>query len=221
MCFFSLVVPDPVHLCFDKMWSTIQNLMICLLKTGVLTSISCCRMTLDGMSRPIAFKEFTMKTDLLPIGSLLLISASVVACTQDSKNTVLSPRSATTANLPVMTVYKSPTCGCCQDWITYIESAGYSVNDIDHDNIDAIKAEYGLTAPSLKSCHTAVIDGYVIEGHVPVTDIERLLSERPDVVGLTAPGMPMMSPGMGSELPKDYDVLAFDKDGHSQVYSSY
>jgi len=148
-------------------------------------------MTLNGMSRPITFKEFIMKTDLLSIGSLLLLSASVVACSQDSKNTVL------------------------------IERAGYSVNSIDHDNVDAIKAKHGLTAPSLKSCHTATIDGYVIEGHVPVTDIERLLSERPDVVGLTAPGMPMMSPGMGSELPKDYDVLAFDKDGHSHVYSSY
>jgi len=178
-------------------------------------------MTLDGMSRPITFKEFIMKTDLLSIGSLLLLSASVVACSQDSKNTVLSPPSATTADLPVMTVYKSPTCGCCKDWITYIERAGYSVNSIDHDNVDAIKAKHGLTAPSLKSCHTATIDGYVIEGHVPVTDIERLLSERPDVVGLTAPGMPMMSPGMGSELPKDYDVLALDKDGHSHVYSSY
>ena len=120
-----------------------------------------------------------------------------------------------------MTVYKSPTCSCCKDWVTYIEKSGYTVTTVEHENIDSIKTEHGLTDPSLKSCHTAIIDGYVIEGHVPVTDIERLLSERPDVVGLTAPGMPMMSPGMGSEIPKDYDVLAFDENGRSEVFSSY
>lgn len=161
-----------------------------------------------------------MKTNLLSIGSLLLLSMSVIACSQEDESKVpLSP--ITSAALPAMTVYKSPTCGCCKEWVTYIEKAGYSVNAIDHDNVDAVKASHGLTNPALKSCHTAIIDGYVIEGHVPLSDIERLLNERPDVVGLTAPGMPMMSPGMGSETPKDYDVLAFDKDGRSQVYSSY
>lgn len=161
-----------------------------------------------------------MKTNLLTIGSLFMLSVSVIGCSQDNESTVTSSPLASAA-LPAMTVYKSPTCGCCKEWVTYIEKAGYSVNAIDHDNVDAVKASHGLTDPSLKSCHTAVIDGYVIEGHVPLSDIERLLSERPDVVGLTAPGMPMMSPGMGSETPKDYDVLAFDKDGRSQVYSSY
>lgn len=102
-----------------------------------------------------------------------------------------------------------------------MENAGFAVTAIDHDNVDPIKAENGLTNPALKSCHTALIEGYVIEGHVPVSDIQRLLAERPDVTGLTAPGMPMMSPGMGSETPKDYDVLAFDSDGRAHVYSSY
>ncbi|MFK7995387.1 MAG: DUF411 domain-containing protein [Granulosicoccus sp.] len=123
--------------------------------------------------------------------------------------------------MPHMVVHKTPTCGCCKEWITYIEKAGFSVSAIDHDNVDQIKAENGLTNPALKSCHTAIVDGYVIEGHVPVSDIQRLLAERPDVVGLTAPGMPMMSPGMGSEVPMDYDVLAFDKQGQAYVYSSY
>lgn len=155
-----------------------------------------------------------MKFNLLSIGTLLVLSLSVLACSSKSEST-----SATA--LPEMTVYKSPSCGCCQDWVTYIEKAGYSVNAINHDDVDSVKAQHGLIDPSLKSCHTAIIDGYVIEGHVPVTDIERLLAERPDVIGLTAPGMPMMSPGMGSEIPKDYDVLAFDKEGRSHVYSSY
>lgn len=150
-----------------------------------------------------------------------MLSLSIIACSEEIKSTVPSSTPASIAALPVMTVYKSPTCGCCKDWVAYVEKAGYVVNAIDHDNVDSVKAKHGLNEPSLKSCHTAIIDGYVIEGHVPVNDIERLLSERPDIVGLTAPGMPMMSPGMGSEIPKDYDVLAFDKDGRSQVYSSY
>jgi hypothetical protein len=164
-----------------------------------------------------------MKYIFTPMAPALLLSLAVTACSPESESTLpASSKSATEiAEIAEMTVYKSPACSCCKDWVSYIEKAGYSVNAIDHDNLDAIKAEHGLTNPSLKSCHTAIIDGYVIEGHVPVTDIERLLAERPDVVGLTAPGMPMMSPGMGSETPKDYDVLAFDKNGQSRVYSSY
>lgn len=122
---------------------------------------------------------------------------------------------------PEVVVYKDANCGCCKDWVAYLEDEGFEVQTFNHDNLDQIKAENGLTAPGLKSCHTALVDGYVIEGHVPVSDIERLLAERPDVVGLTAPGMPMMSPGMGSLIPKDYDVLAFKKDGSARVYSSY
>ena len=122
---------------------------------------------------------------------------------------------------PEIIVYKSPSCGCCQSWVDYVENAGFSISAINHDDMDAVKAQHGLTDPALKSCHTAIVDGYVIEGHVPVSDIERLLAQRPDIVGLTAPGMPIMSPGMGSETPKDYDVLAFDKNGKSTIFSSY
>jgi len=102
---------------------------------------------------------------------------------------------AESSPIPV-TVYKTPTCGCCQAWVEY-------------------------TDRRLHSCHTAVIGDYLIEGHVPVMDIERLLSEKPDVIGLTAPGMPMLSPGMNSIEPKDYDVLSFDRDGNVKVFSRY
>ena len=71
------------------------------------------------------------------------------------------------------------------------------------------------------SCHTAIVDGYVVEGHVPAADIFRLLNEKPDIVGITAPGMPALSPGMGSEIPKDYDVLSFDEQGNVKVFSRY
>ena len=164
-----------------------------------------------------------MKYQLTTLGVVIGMSVLVSACSSDSPSsqTPVATQISSTASMPSMVVYKSPTCGCCKDWVTYVEKAGFSVESIETDDVNSVKAEHGLTNPALKSCHTAIVDGYVIEGHVPLSDIERLLAERPDIVGLTAPGMPMMSPGMGSETPKDYDVLAFNKKGESRVYSSY
>lgn len=102
-----------------------------------------------------------------------------------------------------------------------MENAGFSVETVNHDDVDSVKRELGLVDASLKSCHTAVVADYVIEGHVPVADIKRLLNEKPNALGLTAPGMPMLSPGMASLTPNDYDVLAFDEKGHTRIYSSY
>lgn len=119
-------------------------------------------------------------------------------------------------------VYKSASCSCCKDWGTYLEEEGFKVTAIDHDDIDSIKTRYGLTDPSLKSCHSAIVDGYLIEGHVPASDIERLLSEKPtNIKGLTAPGMPMNSPGMASRIPKDYAVLSYTGEGETEIYSQY
>ncbi|MCP5420935.1 MAG: DUF411 domain-containing protein [Gammaproteobacteria bacterium] len=117
-------------------------------------------------------------------------------------------------------VYKSPTCGCCTAWTKYLEDNGFTVKWRDLDNLDRIKTQYGVT-PELASCHTAVIDGYVIEGHVPAGDIRRLLLERPAVKGLSVPGMPPLSPGMSDGEPKHFDVLTFDAAGHTTVFSSY
>lgn len=119
-----------------------------------------------------------------------------------------------------ITVYKSPSCGCCAGWAEYLETRGFHVTVYDRTDLSDIKARYGIR-PELQSCHTAVVDGYAIEGHVPADDIWRLLRERPRVTGLTAPGMPMMSPGMNSIEPKGYDVLSFDGDGATAVYSRY
>ena len=160
-----------------------------------------------------------MKASTLMISkvTILALAASLFPINQ----AISDESSSHSDKKPLITVYKSATCGCCKSWVSYLEQRGFVVNAINHDNVDAIKAELGLTDPSLKSCHTALVDGYVIEGHVPVNDIARLLSERPNAVGLTAPGMPMMSPGMSSLIPKDYDVLLFKKNGKSRVYSSY
>lgn len=104
----------------------------------------------------------------------------------------------------------------------YLRDNGYTVQVEDMNDLTPIKARYGVPT-ALQSCHTAIVDGYVIEGHVPVADIQRLLAERPAVVGLTVPGMPVGSPGMEipGAAPEPYAVLTFDKQGHTQVFSQH
>jgi len=119
-----------------------------------------------------------------------------------------------------ITVYKSPTCGCCAGWAEHLRKNGFDVTVVNKQQLGEIKTRYGI-APGLQSCHTAIVDGYAIEGHVPANDIRRLLAERPKVTGLTAPGMPAQSPGMSGTEPKGYDVLSFERNGRTRVFSSY
>ncbi len=128
----------------------------------------------------------------------------------------------TAKQLPEITVYKSPTCGCCTDWEVHLEKAGFKVISHKRTNMDSVKKQLGVKS-HLASCHTATIDGYVIEGHVPADDIKRLLKEKPAAAGLTAPGMPQHSPGMQppGEKPRGYSVLMFDKEGRTRVYTRY
>ena len=125
------------------------------------------------------------------------------------------------AALPTMTVYKSPTCGCCKNWIEHVKSAGFAVEVHDLDDLGEIKDEAGVPDRA-RSCHTAIVDGYAIEGHVPAETIKRLLEERPKVAGLAVPGMPVGSPGM--EVPGQaadrYDIVAFDRTGALTVYET-
>lgn len=120
----------------------------------------------------------------------------------------------------LMKVWKSPTCGCCVKWIERMEAAGFRVESTDIDNVDPIKTANGVPL-RLGSCHTALVGGYVIEGHVPVEDVRRLLKERPGIVGLTAPGMPPGSPGMDIPNSPPFEVLAFSKDGTTSVYATH
>ena len=118
-------------------------------------------------------------------------------------------------------VYKSPTCGCCKEWVKHLQANGFSVKAHDVPDIMPYKTANGVPA-TLGSCHTAKVGGYVIEGHVPANDIKRLLKERPPVSGLAVPGMPSGSPGMEQGGHKDrYDVLTFDKQGKTGVYTRY
>jgi hypothetical protein len=124
----------------------------------------------------------------------------------------------------VMQVYKSPTCGCCKAWVKKMEAAGFEVRvtDLDEAALDAEKAKRGV-GDNLASCHTAIVNGYVVEGHVPVEDINRLLKEKPAIAGIAAPGMPVGSPGM--EAPdgrKDaYNVVTFTKAGKTTVFARH
>jgi hypothetical protein len=122
-----------------------------------------------------------------------------------------------------MEVWKSPACGCCKDWIAIVQREGFKVQTFEEGN-NAARARFGLPA-RYGSCHTARVGGYVVEGHVPVREIRRLLVEKPDAIGLAVPGMPVGSPGMdgpdygGRRDP--YDVLLVHRDGSSRVFASY
>lgn len=118
-------------------------------------------------------------------------------------------------------VYKSPTCGCCKEWVKHLQANGFSVKAHDVADLSRYKVANGVPV-TLGSCHTATVGGYVIEGHVPASDVKRLLKERPPVRGLAVPGMPIGSPGMEQGGHKQrYDVLTFDKQGNTSVYSRY
>lgn len=120
-----------------------------------------------------------------------------------------------------MTVYKSPYCGCCEKWVEKMEQSGFSVTTVNTDNMTVIKQQYGVPQ-NLQSCHTAVIDGYVIEGHVPATDIKRLLAEKLKVQGVATPGMPQSAPGMDVPGANDrYQVIAFSNASAPYVYNEY
>ena len=120
-----------------------------------------------------------------------------------------------------MTVYKSPTCGCCSKWIKHMEDNGFSIKAVDVTDVNQVKQYYGIS-PGLGSCHTALVDGYVIEGHVPADDVKRLLAEKPDLLGLSVPGMPVGSPGMEmGDRVDSYSVMAIDKNGETRVFNQY
>lgn len=136
-------------------------------------------------------------------------------------NTGLRAESGTDAKPVDITVYRSPTCGCCGKWIEHLKQNNFNVKDVVTEDMEAIKDKYGVPK-EMASCHTALVDGYVVEGHVPASDIYKLLTTKPKVVGLAVPGMVTGSPGMemgGVKAP--YDVMSFDKERHFRIFNSY
>jgi hypothetical protein len=147
-----------------------------------------------------------MRTLLIGIASVLLLSSASLG--QQPKPKPIA-----------MSVYKSPSCGCCSLWVDYMRKNGFDAKVQDVDNIGALKLKLGVRE-EFSSCHTTEVGGYIVEGHVPVEVVQRMLKERPKIAGIAVPGMPAGSPGM--EVPggrKDsYNILAFTSDGKTTVY---
>lgn len=120
-------------------------------------------------------------------------------------------------------VWKDPNCGCCKDWVAHLQANGFAVK-VNETGNDAMRARLGIPQ-KLASCHTALVGGYAIEGHVPAADIRRLLKDKPQAVGLAVPGMPIGAPGMdGAVYGKrrdPYDVIIVSRSGEARVYASY
>ncbi|HEX8907251.1 MAG TPA: DUF411 domain-containing protein [Longimicrobiaceae bacterium] len=159
-------------------------------------------------------------------GALALSLTAAVACgsnagtRQPAERTTGGAPAATPADAPLAVVYKSPTCGCCNAWVDHMRQSGFRVETHDTDNVDQVKNESGVPQ-NARSCHTAKVGAYAIEGHVPADLVKRLLQEHPaDIAGLAVPGMVTGSPGMEGPNPQHYDVIAFHKDGTTSVYAS-
>ena len=145
---------------------------------------------------------------------------SVAACFAFSMLFVSACTPSNSQPVAEVVVYKTPTCGCCKKWVTHLEEAGFTVKTTDLEDLSPIKQQFSV-ARELQSCHTAVVGGYVVEGHVPADVVQKMLTEKPAIAGISVPGMPIGSPGMEVEgRPADrYQVMAFQKDGSATVYA--
>jgi hypothetical protein len=155
---------------------------------------------------------------LLRIAALVAVAAcsNRPAATADTTQPVAV--AAVTSGIPIK-VYKTPTCGCCKSWVEHLQQNGFAVEVVDMPDLSAVKAKYKVGG-NLESCHTALVDNYVVEGHVPADLILKMLKEKPAIAGLAVPGMPAGSPGMEGASKQPYDVLTFDSNGHTTVYAS-
>ncbi|NNG15541.1 MAG: DUF411 domain-containing protein [Gemmatimonadales bacterium] len=148
------------------------------------------------------------------IGALLVLAIGV------SASVAIVQRPAPSG--PAIMVYKTATCGCCSKWIEHLKDHGFTVTaeDVTQKELILLKRDAGVPQ-ELGSCHTAIVDGYAIEGHVPADVILGFLEEHPKAVGLAVPGMPLGSPGMPSDVKEPYDVLQFNASGETKVYTSH
>lgn len=123
---------------------------------------------------------------------------------------------------PLVEVFKSPTCGCCVNWVEHMRQAGFNMRTTEINDLSQIKKSRGVPA-DVQSCHTAIVNGYVVEGHVPAADVRRLLKEKPAIAGIAVGGMPIGSPGMETPYVKaePFNVMSFDKNGATRVYAKH
>jgi hypothetical protein len=136
-----------------------------------------------------------------------------------SARVAASDGTATAATADTIEVWKDPNCGCCKNWIEHMRKHGFTVIAHDTEDMTPVKQAHGIGA-DLVSCHTGMIHGYAIEGHVPADLVRKMLNEKPKIAGLAVPGMPMGSPGLEGGMKDKYDVIAFTSDGQRSVYAS-
>lgn len=136
--------------------------------------------------------------------------------------TAIACLASTAALAQTVSVFKDAGCGCCGAWVEHMRQNGFTVeaSDISPEQMNALKAKAGITAATA-SCHTAFVEGYVIEGHVPASDVARLIEEKPEAVGLSVPGMPIGSPGMEFGTPEAYQVLLLERSGTTTVFAEH
>jgi hypothetical protein len=154
--------------------------------------------------------------------ALPALALAMAACGREDRDMRVaaqpSPDVIAASAADTVVVYKTPTCGCCNDWVDHVRDHGFTVVTHDLDRLDHLKQQFGVPA-GMVSCHTATVRGYTIEGHVPADLIRRMIDEGSSYRGLTVPGMPVGSPGMEGPFKQDYDVLAFDDRGNLTVYA--
>jgi hypothetical protein len=162
-----------------------------------------------------------MITKAIAIAALMLAGMSPALHAQAAARPAARPAATAAVTPTKVVVYKSPTCGCCGAWIDYMRANGFTVEVHNQDDLTALKRASGISAAN-ESCHTAQVGGYVVEGHVPVSAIRRMLRERPAIAGLAVPGMVAGTPGMeqGNAHPP-YDVVAVGRDGRTSVYERH
>src|SRR5689334_10785235 len=149
-----------------------------------------------------------------------LLAAAAAALAIGTVAVGMSGLTSATAAQQVVEVWKAATCDCCAGWIKHMQAAGFSVTVHELENVEPVKAANGVPQ-ALGSCHTGVVDGYVLEGHVPAADVKRLLAERPAAKGLSVPGMPQDAPGMDGKSGQPYDVVLFGGIGGNAVYARH
>ncbi|KFL37861.1 DUF411 domain-containing protein [Arenimonas donghaensis] len=158
------------------------------------------------------------------ISATLALAALLLAAPAAAQPAAGAPANASPVDnsLPLVTVHKSPYCGCCTKWVEHMRSEGFEIKVVETEDLGPVKARVGIP-PAKGSCHTAEVDGYFVEGHVPADDVKRLLRERPDARGLSVPGMPAGSPGM--EMPdgrvQPYTVELITPDGKAEAFARH
>ncbi|MGD8475728.1 MAG: DUF411 domain-containing protein [Burkholderiales bacterium] len=124
------------------------------------------------------------------------------------------------AGLPEIEVWKDPNCGCCSKWISHLRASGFRVTAYNTANVANAREKLGMPH-RYAACHTARVGDYIVEGHVPASDIKRLLKDQPEAIGLSVPGMPMGSPGMEGPYSEPYQTLLVDQDGNTSVFANH